>query len=358
MQPTATTLSHRARPLCIPICHRGDSSPGGNVPDRFGSHASTVERLAGGAEKVARFVAGGGGCTPERGGPSIDNIGDLLAGFEVQVGGGAEIELDDPALLTEHAFLVEIGPDGQLAHVYEHRDVDAPLFDGGADVSDVDQGRLGNCSLMAALASLADTNPGFIENMITDNGNGTYTVHFGGELGDVTVDDDFALDRHGNPLYARTDTGDGSPELWVAVIEKAYAQANGGYEGIESRWTRDVLTDLTGHDDFTVAPPSRFTPGQMHTALEEGRSVIATSHPRAEGEAVQNEAGIVRNHAYTVLDVRTVDGETQVLVRNPWGHAENGSDSIDDGEFWMSWDDFVTNFRLVEMMDTPLPAAA
>ena len=193
--------------------------------------------------------------------------------------------------------------------------------------------------------------------MITDNGNGTYTVHFGGDIGDVTVDDDFVVGPNGQPIYA--DTGDGTtPELWVAVIEKAYAQAEGSYGAIEGGWANEAIAELTGHDDFTLARPSAFTPEQLGVALDEGRTVTASSHGGDKGDKIRDATGLIGNHAYVVTDVRRVNGEWQVRVYNPWGRGEVGNDGTDDGQFWMSWDQFEAGFRQVQMMNTPLPDAA
>ena len=40
------------------------------------------------------------------------------------------------------------------------------------------EGTLGDCYLITALGTLADSNPAAVENMIINNGDGTYTVRF------------------------------------------------------------------------------------------------------------------------------------------------------------------------------------
>ena len=65
-----------------------------------------------------------------------------------------------------------------------------PLFGGTPSYEDVAQGLEGDCCLMASLAEVAARNPGDIESMFIDNGDGTYTVRFyNGSTPDyVTVD--------------------------------------------------------------------------------------------------------------------------------------------------------------------------
>jgi|GEM_PF-1239503 len=258
-----------------------------------------------------------------------------------------ETEIDDPAMRADH-----------VTGGATYQDIDGELFVDGPDVFDVQQGRLADCYFLAALGALAHTNPQALRDMVTDNGDGTFTVHFGGEAGDVTVDDDFAVDGRGRALYAGTGETD-NPELWVAVIEKAFAQVEGGYTDIEYGWAHEAIAFLTGHDDFTVRAPSGFTSTEIGAALDEGRTVTASSYSGETGDKKNAENGIVSNHVYVVLGVRERNGATEVRVYNPWGSTEGGiDDGENDGAFWMSLEDFNTSFRQVEMMNTALPQAA
>lgn len=87
------------------------------------------------------------------------------------------------------------------------------------DISDVDQGAIGDCYLITAMLVLARENPDAVRRMITENPNGTFTVEFAdGTL--VTVSPDFPVhpDRLGDPVFA-TNGGGGDvagTELWPA----------------------------------------------------------------------------------------------------------------------------------------------
>ena len=97
----------------------------------------------------------------------------------------------------------------------------------------------------------------------------------------------------------------------------------------------------------------------------------------AGSDTERNELGIVKGHAYSILDALEVDGIALVQLRNPWGNdkewkGEWGDDDTenwtqrrlefvkksqkernkifnnigdDDGVFWMKISDFYTNFR-------------
>ena len=80
------------------------------------------------------------------------------------------------------------------------------------------------------------------------------------------------------------------------------------------------------------------------------------------------EGGLVPGHAYSVIQVKEAHGNQIVNIRNPWGTFEwqgDWSDKSnlwsqqmkqainpvfgDDGTFWMSFQDFVANFRALNV---------
>jgi hypothetical protein len=100
------------------------------------------------------------------------------------------------------------------------QDVASALVHGEANVDDA--------WLMSGLAELASRNPGDIQRMFIDNGDGTYTVRLynGGTPDYVTVDNSLPFLSYPDarvPVGARSDT-----VLWAALIEKAYVQETGG----------------------------------------------------------------------------------------------------------------------------------
>ena len=44
--------------------------------------------------------------------------------------------------------------------------------------------------------------------------------------------------------------------------------------------------------------------------------------------------GLVDGHAYSLRDVKEVDGFRLVNIRNPWGHFEWGGDWSDHSDMW------------------------
>jgi len=287
-----------------------------------------------------------------------------------------EIELADPGLTAVHNDLNQANAAAGLDPAVEYQDIEGEMFidsvdnDGvRAELTDIKQGYVGDCYLCAALGSIALHNPEFIENMITDNGNGTYTVSFGGKMGDVTVDDDFAVYSNGNTAYAGV--GDMSnPELWVAIIEKAYVQGNrategdnvrdGTYEGIASGSTSTAIANITGQTS-SWGPTEDFTAESMKAALDNGQSVVLSSLSSNDGKKKLTPDGLVTSHAYVVSDVRqNADGEWELVVYNPWGSDADANteaeatDKNNDGFTVLTMEEFHTNFRAVEMTDEPV----
>ncbi len=112
---------------------------------------------------------------------------------------------------------------------------DEPLFPDEPKLSDIKQGAIGDCYLMAGLGSIVDKDPGVIKRAIRDNGDGTVTVR----LFDKTTDDPpqfvekfIAFEKS----ILKSKEGDHAKDtLWVQMLEKAYAiharNAKSGAEG-------------------------------------------------------------------------------------------------------------------------------
>lgn len=63
-----------------------------------------------------------------------------------------------------------------------------------------------------------------------------------GEWQEVVVDDYFPCVPNGLPMFSR---GHGN-ELWVLLLEKAYAKVHGGYKNIVAGKPHEAMQDLTG----------------------------------------------------------------------------------------------------------------
>lgn len=211
-------------------------------------------------------------------------------------------------------FLGNDRPDAAAGTTYRY--VNGSLFQGGANKNDVDQGGVGDCYFVAALASVADNKVGYINNMFIDNGDNTYTVRFfrNGVADYVTVDRYLPVNSDNNAVYAGWNGGsytEANNELWVALAEKAYAQLN------ESGWIGQNNTNTYAGIDGGLA----YLPMQHLTGIS--ASNPGTSANKADIIAKINSDNLVcfgrQGHAYAVT---SYDAATDRFhLHNPWGHS-------------------------------------
>ena len=103
---------------------------------------------------------------------------------------------------------------------------------------------------MSALASLAERSA-LIERLFitkTVNKEGIYKIKLckNGEWVKVTVDDYFPCHPMGSPVFSRSKGN----ELWVLLLEKAYAKIHGSYFLLRGGFANEGLIDLTGCPSF------------------------------------------------------------------------------------------------------------
>ena len=113
------------------------------------------------------------------------------------------------------------------------------------DPSDIRQGLLGDCYFLSVLSVLAE-NPSrilslFVNDKVNDYGVYAIKICKNGEWKEVVVDDRFPCFQD-EPAFSKAH-GD---ELWVLLLEKAWAKIHGSYERIEAGFAENVLRDLTG----------------------------------------------------------------------------------------------------------------
>lgn len=237
------------------------------------------------------------------------------------------------------------------------------LFVDGVAINDVNQGSAGDCYLLANLLGVAAIKPEAIQAMVVDNGeiNGSHTwgVRFFDGTGTanwVTVNDMLPVSESGKLQYAGNASKDASGELWVSLIEKAYAEVNtleilfrmeatglNSYLGIEGG-RGDAMVQILGGpkvDAYIMGAPSGRTPQHPYVDKVVGwdpadkaavTDLISTlSKAMNAGQAIyigtktdlKDSFGntlLSHGHAQLGLDGdATNPNNTDLLVYNPWG---------------------------------------
>ncbi len=225
------------------------------------------------------------------------------------------------------------------------------LFVDGVSYDDVVQGSIGDCYLVSAFSAVAQTNPKAIENAIKDNGDGTFTVKFyekgSSRQVEIKIDGDVAQSASGSQRYGKSRD---SKELWVGLLEKAYAQWKGGYEAIgNGGYPGEVMQALTGRSTtYSSNAYGDSTFSRIQRGTEGGKPMTAVTYGKDSG-VDYNGTGVYAWHAYTVLGATVEDGQKYVQLRNPWGSSEAGNDGKNDGIFKLKLEDFTKLYQGVDI---------
>ena len=229
---------------------------------------------------------------------------------------------------------------------------------------DIIQGNLGNCYFLSAIASLCKY-PNLIEKLFffkEKSDEHCYGCYFRiNGIWKLVLLDDYIPSLENNFAFTHTNGN----ELWVILLEKAWAKLNGNYARIIGGDPHEIFEVLTN------AYCEKFMFNKLNkeeiwlkykNAQEKGFLMIAGTN--CDEELPLESMGLISGHAYTVLKVVEIktdtDKEKLINLRNPWGYKEwigDWCDSSskwtqdireqcqnyeikDDGSFWMSFEDF------------------
>ena len=267
----------------------------------------------------------------------------------------------------------------------------------GVNAGEFEQGTLGDCYFISALAAMAANDPDALEDMIQDNGDGTYTVTFhgleydengfaipSGETFSYEIDAEVLLSENYDIVGANIQDADGDDlfEIGPALLEKAFAmfaeEMNGmaadngqlpffgdadatnstGFNLLDEGGDPSIaMIALTGSESWSVGYSGDYAAAFENWAAEynltsdellldilssadEGVTVtVGTNNPEMDG--------LADGHAYTVLGVVEIDGEEYIVMRNPWGVGEPSGNGDDDGIFMVTLDEFKENFPVI-----------
>eukprot|EP00746_Dinoflagellata_sp_MGD_P133673 gnl/MRDRNA2_/MRDRNA2_67418_c0_seq2.p1 gnl/MRDRNA2_/MRDRNA2_67418_c0~~gnl/MRDRNA2_/MRDRNA2_67418_c0_seq2.p1 ORF type:complete len:667 (+),score=121.14 gnl/MRDRNA2_/MRDRNA2_67418_c0_seq2:99-2099(+) len=300
------------------------------------------------------------------------------------------------------------------------REATAVVFD-TIEPNDLMQGSLGDCWLLAAMASVAEF-PHKVEALF-GNGNavprdGKFIIKLykvAESAWDTMVVDSYIpckkrswYEKMAKPLFTRPHGN----ELWCLLLEKAFAKYVGSYQNLDGGQTAWAWQAMTGCEtcymyskkaDGTwdkchngvdqqrkemqsgkIRALPMYKSNQSYTADEffelllsndEQNHLMSTSISGAGSDTDKREDGLVEGHAFSFISAFQQGDIRLVRLRNPWGNdrewngawsdgspewknypelaaklrpqRRNSIRGMNDGLFWMSFEDYSNHFNTV-----------
>jgi len=272
-----------------------------------------------------------------------------------------------------------------------------PLFSEGVSPIDVRQGRFSDCYLMAAVSAVAAVRPHAIEDILSDNGDGSFSGNFFEPDKSFTVyteevaplvrsedtiivDADFPVVSReevaypfnaGELVYGRArEIAPNEYELWPVVVEKMLAIRQSRrsdlpedtYAAIHQYgFTGDsgsIMSALTGmHTERLGVQGVHINDVYLRLAtnFNLGYPTVINTY---SNHAKYYDTGLHGDHNYVMLEVDDYPeggGLFRVKIYNPWGYSEPDEPWEGDGIFWMSGEDFMKHYLSVVWVE-PLDA--
>jgi len=285
---------------------------------------------------------------------------------------------------------------------------DWQLFRGQPRADDVQQGELGDCWFLSSLAAMAEFQGGrLVQRLLPEQKSfsetGVYLVRLwlGGCWRDTIVDDRLPCMGNGRSTYYQLAyCSTRQCQLWASIIEKGFAKACGSYQAIAGGEAEEALTVLTGWPCQTILfDQEDFDSDILWATMCTSRDAkflmtVSTSSGKSRSEQDIRAAGLVPNHAYSLIDVLDVldaggDRVRLLKIRNPhakdkwqgnWSDASHlwtpelrarvgCAQATEDGMFFMGYGDFLKWFERCTIckvqsdgwhkvrMPTPLPGS-
>lgn len=312
-------------------------------------------------------------------GPDVESVGDVRGDTA-----NAEAGHSDADVIWVRASDFSKGDVRQKPARPHLQGTDMCLFEGKIEAKDILQGALGDCWLLAAMATLSE-HEGAIARLFLSHEvdpRGKYYIR----LYDpqvtawkvVAIDDRVPCEADPHAVDGVRRGVDGWPEaryarphgkeIWAMLLEKAFAKLCGSYAAIEAGITEWGILCMTGgsawryevtdqgtwerNDLVIIGDPKdkracafrptaeRHDSGELFELLRyyhRHGAVLCCGGVKAKGTA----QGLVQQHAFSLLQVRTArkhwDSDQYfrfVQVRNPWGSGEWTGPWSDNSPEW------------------------
>ena len=205
---------------------------------------------------------------------------------------------------------------------------------------------INNCYFLAALGALCKKDGDIVKNMFHSTEitkEGVYGIYFymNGEKQLVLIDNCLAYDKNNNLYFGSSFN---KCEMWVSLIEKAWAKIKGGYAKIYEGLASEAFDFLTGAYTKSIKIKNR----KKNKLWEDLKN--ANEFPCCAGTITTDylgffdgfsNTGLQGGHDYTILEVNEENGRT-VKIRDPYGEKKRGILTI-------TFKEFIKYFLLLEI---------
>ena len=214
------------------------------------------------------------------------------------------------------------------------------------DMNDIVPGQLDDAYFLSSVQNLckvpANINRLFKTKIMNPDGYYELILNIDGKPQIVIVDDYFPVDKSTKKIiYANSKKN----EIWVCLLEKAWAKINGSYSNIIGGYPSEALEFLTGFSSLSYD-----TEGKDEADLNEYKIEIVKQLELADkktsiiscstsSKADVSSVGLIKGYTYNMLNfyhIEKSDGNKVYLfqLRNPWSKGEWTGDWSDKSSLW------------------------
>ncbi|CAI2386825.1 unnamed protein product [Moneuplotes crassus] len=224
----------------------------------------------------------------------------------------------------------------RLSEIYDQK---STRFFGEISPEVIQQGCLCNSYFLSAISALAE-NPERIKKCFVSqdwNKVGCYAteLYVNGEKTEIIVDDYIPVYKDSKDIaFSSTTTN----SIWMQLLEKAWAKANGGYDKIVFGLSSEVLRTITGAPTFTLDHET-CKPDSVWKNLKDGTRNNYPMLCSLDSEKYNyDEHNCISNFSYNVIGtykVNTSNGNVKLIkIRNPWKNFDWEGDWASNSDLW------------------------
>ena len=201
-------------------------------------------------------------------------------------------------------------------------------------IEEVHQGQLDNSYYLSAISALAGF-PERFESIFLNKSlsiNGCYAVNFfiNGKPKIITIDDYFPC--HPNKTFAFSYSGPG--EIWVQLLEKAWAKINFSYANTIGGSSCEALSSLTNAPCFTYLHRKFDQPIEIWNLLKNNNNKQYISCTNSIQSKEADSLGLLSSHSYSIVSLNEYKDLKLIKLMNPWCAYEWKGEYSDGSPLW------------------------